>query len=354
MVNKLKVLHLVDHIRDVGNGITNVVIDLSIEMSAQGIKTGIFSSGGDFNTLLETNNVTSIRSEKKGKLCIARDLAKFLDAEGYRIVHIHTPKMAEIYLIANLFTKYKYLPLTTIHNSFQKSSWLLSLFKNVVCLSQSDIRKFTKINKVSIFHKVINGTFGSRRIYENQYPPYIRDPNSIIFTTVANMCHRKGIDILLTVFSEIAKAHPTSFLNLVGDGIEINKFKSLSKSLGVERNVKFWGKVKNPKSIISSSDVFVLASRRDPCPLVIFEAMECGVAILGSNADGIPEQLGYGDYGSVFKNRDELKAEMLNTIHNPNHLNDLKRKSQEGLEKFNLLNTTQKYITIYKEISYDN
>jgi glycosyltransferase involved in cell wall biosynthesis len=354
MDKNLKILHLVDHIKDVGNGITNVVVDLSTDMAKQCDSIGVFSSGGDFSKLLEKNNVLVRVSKHKNIYAEAQSLAKCLRVDKYNLVHIHTPRMALLYFLSKFFYRENISSLTTIHNSFQKSSWALTFFKNVVCLSQSDVNKFSKLNKISRFYKIINGTLGSQRSPSKNIISNIEPRSEFIFTTVANMCHRKGIDILLNAFSKVIKHHPRCQLNLVGDGDEIEKFKSLATELGLNKNTKFWGKLKDPKKIIITSDVFILASRRDPCPLVIFEAMECGVPIIGSNADGIPEQLGHGEFGIIFEDESDLTKKMLALIDDLKLLASSKIKSMNGVTKFNLSNTTAHYISTYKDILRDN
>ena len=53
----LRILHVVDHVRNVGNGIVNVVVDLACAQAAAGHEVGIASAGGDYEPLLSAQGV---------------------------------------------------------------------------------------------------------------------------------------------------------------------------------------------------------------------------------------------------------------------------------------------------------
>src|SRR5205823_230809 len=62
-------------------------------------------------------------------------------------------------------------------------------------------------------------------------------------------------------------------------------------------NARYIGHVNRPDvpSVIRDHDiVFLLARSNDPCPLVMFEAMASGCAVLASNRGGIPQGCGNG------------------------------------------------------------
>lgn len=344
---------MVDHIKNVGNGITNVAVDLAISQVSNGHKSYIFGCDGDFKALLNDNEVGFLSDDSKSIYASSARLRKALDDLEFDIIHIHTPRLALVYLLYSIINFRKNNVVTTIHNSFQRSSWILATFNNVVCLSSSDVNKYSRYMRNSKFHKVINGTLGTKRQAGEIVNNPKRNNGSILITTVANMCHRKGIDILLRVFKDICLKHANVELKLIGAGEDLEKYKILSSDLDIDSKASFLGKLPNPNEVVRECDIFVLASRKDPCPLVVFEAMSCDVAIVGSNVDGIPEQLGYGAYGCIFNEEKNLYEVLDTLISNKNVLADYKKRAATGLHEFNLANTSKSYAEIYRGMLND-
>ena len=65
--------------------------------------------------------------------------------------------------------------------------------------------------------------------------------------------------------------------------------KEMSRQLNLEDRIHWLGNVPDPKKLLQSSDVFVLASVGEAFGLVLAEAMACGVPVVASNVGGLPE-----------------------------------------------------------------
>ncbi len=100
---------------------------------------------------------------------------------------------------------------------------------------------------------------------------------------------QKGFDLLIEAF-KIA-ALPNWQLILAGDGVERENLKNQVKTLGLEGNVKFWGRASRDEvgALLKGSELFVLPSRMEPMGIVNLEAMACGKAVLASKTGGVPE-----------------------------------------------------------------
>ena len=351
----MKILHLVDHIKDVGNGITNVAIDISIGQREKNCEVFLMAQNGNYKSILDFHDVNYIEIEPYELIPSSRFLSRFLKDNSIDIVHIHTPKMAKIYILSKFYYFGSNRVITTIHNSFQRSSYLLSAFNNVVCLNDVDKKKYSRLFFFNNFHKVINGTLNNKRqnsVVSNSNTNSKNDKIKLI--SVANMCYRKGIDVLIDSFYQLSKKYKNISLSLVGDGEDINEFKKLANKYGVENKVNFYGRIQDPSTLVKDHDIFILASRRDPCPLVLFEAMVHKVAIVGRSVDGITEQLAYGKYGLLFDKDSELTELLDKLITNTDNLDKWKNNSLKGTAEFNLEETVNKYLTIYKEILNDS
>lgn len=104
----------------------------------------------------------------------------------------------------------------------------------------------------------------------------------LLFGTVGDVIKRKGHDVLI---SALEKA-PGFRLVVVGKGE--GSFVDALKNRAGERAL-WLGARRDIPDVLSALDGFVLASRRDPCPMAVIEAMAAGLPVVGSRIDGIPE-----------------------------------------------------------------
>ena len=108
----------------------------------------------------------------------------------------------------------------------------------------------------------------------------------------------KGIYDLLSVIVRLKEQIPEIRLLLAGDG-NITKIKELIKTNAIEDNVEIVGWV-SPEKLISlycESHIFVLPSYYEGLPMVLIEAMACGLPVVSTRVGGIPEIIEEGING---------------------------------------------------------
>jgi glycosyltransferase involved in cell wall biosynthesis len=173
--------------------------------------------------------------------------------------------------------------------------------------------------------------------------------------SVAGLYERKGIRDLLFAFADVARTHKEATLYVVGDGPDKSAFEELARSLGCGGNVVFTGFIRDPRPYLAQSDIFVLASRKDPSPLVIPEAREAGCAIVATRVDGIPEALDGGGAGILVEPQkpQELGQVLARLLSDPNERMRLAHKAQENLESLQLSRTVSETLAIYAEARRD-
>ena len=107
--------------------------------------------------------------------------------------------------------------------------------------------------------------------------------NKYVFINVARLAPEKSQDILIKAFAKVFKSDEKVGLVIVGGGSEESKLKTLSKQLGIEKNVLFTGKQHNPYDYMKKSDAFVLSSRIEGMPNTLLEAMQCGLPCIATD-----------------------------------------------------------------------
>ena len=89
----------------------------------------------------------------------------------------------------------------------------------------------------------------------------------------------KGMDLALMSFAKFAKHYPDTILDFVGlfDDISRDYLVKMANQLGIQEQIKFWGRQKNVKEIMRHHQFLILSSRTEGFPMVVTEAMTQGL-----------------------------------------------------------------------------
>ncbi|WP_028547828.1 glycosyltransferase family 4 protein [Paenibacillus sp. UNC451MF] len=139
---------------------------------------------------------------------------------------------------------------------------------------------------------VIPNGFDEKRFrpvpHENKIPQLI---------TVCRLVPAKGLDILLLACAELKKRGNPFVLHLIGDGPIRQELEQMAIELNIYEEIIFYGYMLHPEDFMPFFDVFVLPSRAEAFGSVFAEAALCGLALVGTNVGGIPEQISHGQNG---------------------------------------------------------
>jgi len=118
--------------------------------------------------------------------------------------------------------------------------------------------------------------------------------NSPVVGSVAQICRRKGIDIIIETAAQLKRIKPEVWFLVVGpDALGEEEFASQMRKrvldLGLGDQFKFCGPMDDVENFLASIDVFFLPTRSEPFGMVIAEAMAAGVPVVSSKVGGIPE-----------------------------------------------------------------
>ncbi|PMB42995.1 glycosyltransferase family 4 protein [Fischerella thermalis] len=350
----MRIIHILNEVQEIGNGIVNVAVDLACLQAKDGHKVAVISGGGSYETLLANYGVKHYQLDQTRK-----PINLIKAAIGYRaivkefqpdIVHAHM--MTGVILAAFLRNKGKsrYSLVSTVHNEFQRSSIFMGLADRVIAVSKAVADAMTRrgISQEKLW-VVCNGTLGSPRNRPlKEYEPLPLQHPAI--ATVAGMYHRKGIAELIAAFEQVGSDFPQAHLYIVGNGPDRHEFEEQASKTAVSSRIHFEGFQPEPQRYLLACDIFVLASHRDPCPLVISEAREASCAIVATEVDGIPEALDYGEAGILVpaKNPNTLAAALIKLLSNPDTLHQWKVKANQNLERLNVYRVHQETLAVYQ------
>jgi glycosyltransferase involved in cell wall biosynthesis len=150
-----------------------------------------------------------------------------------------------------------------------------------------------------LYNPIQVDTFGGGRSIRRE----LNLPEGVpVVGTVAQVCQRKGIDVVLDTAAKVLKKLPeTRFLIAGPDGLGESSFASKMRSRAetgdLAGKVLFLGPREDIPNILASLDLFFLPTRSEPFGLVFVEAMAARVPVVASKVGGIPEIVPSDDYG---------------------------------------------------------
>ncbi len=134
------------------------------------------------------------------------------------------------------------------------------------------------------------------------------------------VCHgrievfRKGLDVLLQAWSRVCGDRPDQDLRLllIGAGSDSQKLQQMIDEMGLRGVMRVNEYVRDRTLIrqyLSAADLYTLASRHEGFPVAPIEAMACGLPVVVTDAQGIPDILEGGEAsGGVIVPREDASA----------------------------------------------
>ena len=351
----MRILHVLNDVQKIGNGIINVAIDLACLQAQAGHDVAVASAGGEFETLLADYGVRHFKFDQRRRpMALIKAVQRFRTiVEAFEPDIVHTHMMTGIVLAKLLKGSANYAIVSTVHNEFQRSAILMGLADRVIAISQAVAVSMQQRGiAASKLRVVANGTLDSPRcrpLSEIEPLPLHR----AAITTVAGMFRRKGIKTLIDAFSEMSTSldHFPAHLYLVGDGGDRAEFERHAQKSPVGDRIHFEGFQPEPQRYLLATDIFVLASDREPFGLVLSEAREAGCAIVATHVDGIPEVLENGKAGLLVPPGDVsvLSKTLIQLLSNPTQLEMWKQQASQNLEWLSVKRVHRETLEVYED-----
>lgn len=351
----LRILHVANRLNDKGDGIANVCVDIATEQARRGYSVGVACAPGGFVELVTRHGVKhhSVQFRKRAiasLVAAVRQLRGIVKTQHPDIVHAHTMTSTIVARLACIGLSASVV--ATVHNEYQRGVILMGVARHVIgvsdAVSEAMIRRGIPRRRVST---VRNGTVGSvRRLFDaaSVEVPTLA-PLSIV--AIGAVSERKGPDLLIDAFSRLASTYPTVELYFVGN-VDWPQVYELAERSGEASRIHFVGFCSQPQVYLREATVFVLASRRDPFPLALLEALEAGTPIVANDVDGVPEALNNGEAGIIVPS--ENPAAIAAAVASLFDSESLRRKySSSGIERslqFSVRRMVDDYDLLYSRV----
>ena len=171
---------------------------------------------------------------------------------------------------------------------------------------------------------------------------------------VGRFSAQKGIVYLLRALAALPPSLQANVqLIIVGDGEQRSSLTEQARALGLAARTHFLGTRNDMPSIYSALDVFVLPSEREAFPMVVLEAMACGLPIIATDVGDTARIIEDGVSGRVIAPRDvnALRQALGELLEDPVRAQRMGEAAQERVAgRFSSARMAQSYHEIYERL----
>lgn len=249
--------------------------------------------------------------------------------------------------------------------SSKKLMWIHNDLTQVKGYTPESIRRFFSYDQVMVISEKIKDTFLSLAADEKEKQKIIRiynplDTQEIVtkaakpvldytfdtavptFISVGTVFPQKGFDRLIRVHKKLLNEGYLHHILIVGDGYDFENIKTLKSELDIDQSVTMLGFSDNPYPYINAADFYILSSRYEGFPTVLFEAITLKKNIIATDVSGVHEMLEDGKLGLITENsEDGIYDGMKRALENPESFRFYQQNLAQYEMPFDLQNSVQ-------------
>ena len=190
---------------------------------------------------------------------------------------------------------------------------------------------------------------------------FIPEKNTNIFTNdqinitiVSRLVAHKNIKKIIRAISDLND--PLIYLNIIGDGPELNQLQRISLESNNKDNIIFHGKLNRDdiNHIFLKSDIYIQASNYEGLPHSLLEAMSYGIPVLCTPVGECKEILGNEDRGYILDlpvSKNNIKSKISQIIGEKDIANKKGERGKDFInEKYNLTNSFNLYKNLFTRL----
>ena len=258
--------------------------------------------------------------------------------------------------------------------SSKKIVWIHNDLSQVKGYTHDEIRKFFGFDKIMVISEKIEQLFHSLAKNETEKQKIVKIYNPLdteefinkadkpvinynfdefvpTFISVGTVFPQKGFDRLLKVHKRLLDEGFKHKVLVVGDGYDFENIKKLKSDLGVDETATMLGFTDNPYPYFKKADFYILSSRYEGFPTVLFEAITLKKRIISTEVSGSNEMLDNGKLGLIVENSEAgIYEGMKQALTSPESFEKYSEKLKDYKIPFNLENSVSKISSILDEL----
>lgn len=254
--------------------------------------------------------------------------------------------------------------------SSKKIVWIHNDLSQVKEYTETEIKKFFGFDKIMVISEKIETLFldlaeneiqkqkivkiynplDTKEIVSKAEQPIINyefDQTIPTFISVGTVFPQKGFDRLLRVHKKLLEEGFNHKILIVGDGYDFENIKKLKTELNVDQTATMLGFTDNPYPYFNKADFYILSSRYEGFPTVLFEAITLKKKIIATEVSGVREMLNDGELGLIVENSEEgIYSGMKKALLDSQDFEKYTDKLKDYEMPFKLENSVQKIVSI--------
>ncbi|PYP94632.1 MAG: hypothetical protein DMD38_15250 [Gemmatimonadetes bacterium] len=176
--------------------------------------------------------------------------------------------------------------------------------------------------------------------------------DSLCIGWVGRLSDEKGPDVFLESLARLRDLPWTACV--LGEGPARGTLEARATALGLGERVQWHGGVAGAGRLYAAFDVFVLSSRTEGTPMVLFEAMAAGVPVVATAVGGVPDIVSSAEGALVPANDATALAAAIRTVcSNPAAVAAQARAARNKLARdFGVEPWLRRYCAIYQSVCH--
>ena len=375
MSKKIKLLHVITHL-PIGGAQDNTLHTVELlnkdkyDISLSCNLNGDLVSRAKKVKHLKLYDVPNLRRE----VSIINDIRAFLylykliKKENFTIIHTHSSKAGFLGRIAAMLNKTP-IVIHTIHG-FAFHDYMNSFKKNIFIYLEKLSAKWThglvtvsNLNKKKVVDLGIAPIEKLKNIYSgidltlfiNEKNDQFRkelnlDSNHLLLGSVGRLSNQKDPITMIEAFCIVIKRFPSAHLTLVGDGELRDEILIKIDQLQLNGRVHLTGNKNDPWKIYHSLDLFIMSSIYEGLGRSITEALSCGVPVVCTSVEGVPEIVRDNETGILVppKNPGALATGIIKSLNDMDNARKMAEKGRKFVnENFDVKKMVDDIDTLY-------
>lgn len=307
---------------------------------------------------MKVNLLTPIR--KGGPYSWGKDLTYVLNQNDVLAKHVHSPPMllgSCLYQPADLvhtavpipFKLWKKPIVFTIHADYtiEQNMWQMFCPKTIAQASALTVPSHYLKQKLGLR----GATVIPNALFPERFKPVEhREKEVLNLVTVTNfhfLAKAKGLINIAKVLERVQNKNIR--YTVIGGGIYLKQVKEEITKHRV--SVEFTGFLTDPKQTLAQSDIFLYHSYQDNFPIVILEAMACGLPVITNDIGAVNEIIENGKDGYIAATDEAYHEYLLNLLRDAELRTKIGKNARKAIQaKFDWAKTVGEYIKIYKAL----
>ncbi|WP_460687291.1 glycosyltransferase family 4 protein [Niabella aquatica] len=177
------------------------------------------------------------------------------------------------------------------------------------------------------------------------------------FIAVGALFAEKRFDSLINCWAKVVKRHPEWILRIYGEGMLRGDLQTLINEQGITNNCILEGPTNDILSKYAASSCSVLTSKNEGFPMVIIEAMSCGLPVVSYTCPCGPKDIiNDGIDGFLVENGNEaqLVEKICAIIENEEMRKKMGENAKHNVQRFSMENIGHQWEALFDEVLSDH